>query len=166
MKKNLFLALALCLLLGSCATKKNLNVETEKFRYELECAGNGIQGTYLVKVWSYSKKAHLAASQAKKNAVHGVIFKGFVSQNDRDCKSQRALAPKPGVELEYKDFFNTFFSDNNGEYMKYVSLTSAQQEIIKVGKEYKVGITVSVNKEALRKALEEAGVIKSLNYGF
>ena len=50
--------------------------------------------------------------------------------------------------------------------MKYVSMTSAQQEILKVGKEYKVGVIVSVQKDALRKALENAGVIKGLNYGF
>ena len=31
---------------------------------------------------------------------------------------------------------------------------------------YKVGIVVSVQKDELRKALEAAGVIKSLNYGF
>lgn len=165
MKKSLLLPFVLCaLLFSSCATQKKLNVETEQFRYELECAGNGVQGTYLVRVWTYAKSAQQAATQAKKNAVHGVIFKGFVGYNG--CVSQRPLAPNPGVELEHKDFFKLFFNDTNGEYMKYVSMTSAQQEILKVGKEYKVGVIVSVQKDALRKALENAGVIKGLNYGF
>jgi GTP-sensing pleiotropic transcriptional regulator CodY len=35
-----------------------------------------------------------------------------------------------------------------------------------VGKEYKVGVTVSVSKDQLRKDLEAAGVIKSLGSGF
>jgi hypothetical protein len=34
---------------------------------------------------------------------------------------------------------------------------------MKVGKEYKVGVVVSVYKDNLRKALEQAGVIKGLN---
>ena len=50
--------------------------------------------------------------------------------------------------------------------MKYVSVTSASQEVIKVGKEYKVGMVVSVHKDALRKALENAGVVKGLSHGF
>ena len=34
--------------------------------------------------------------------------------------------------------------------------------VIKVGKEYKVGVKVLVNKDALRKAMEDAGIIKAL----
>ncbi len=166
MKKNLILfsILIFGILFSSCATQKKLNVETEFFRYELECAGNGTTGTYLVKVWTFSKNAQMATTQCKKNAVHGIIFKGFVGDNG--CFSQRPLVSNPGAELEHKDFFKLFFNDKNGEYLKYVSVTSGSQEIIRVGKEYKVGIVVSVQKDALRKALENAGVIKGLNYGF
>ena len=35
-----------------------------------------------------------------------------------------------------------------------------------IGKEYKIGVVVSVNVSALRKDLEDAGMIKSLNAGF
>ena len=81
------------------------------------------------------------------------------------CVGQRALASGPGAELEYEDYFQRFFADN-GEYRKYVSLVVGTEEILKVGKEYKVGVVVSVQKDELRKALEAAGVIKGLNYGF
>ncbi len=167
MRKSLvvFAAIVIAMLMSSCAsTKKLAKVDTDTFRYELECAGNGVQGTYLVKVWSYSKNPQVAAAQCKKNAVHGVIFKGFMGQDG--CKSQRALAANPGAELEHKDYFTLFFDDTKGEYYKYVSITSAAQEVIKVGKEYKVGMVVSVQKDALRKALESVGVVKSLSHGF
>ena len=59
-----------------------------------------------------------------------------------------------------------FFDDIKGEYMKYVSLTSAAHEVIRVGKEYKVGVVVTVHKDALRKALENAGIVKGLSHGF
>ena len=39
-------------------------------------------------------------------------------------------------------------------------------EMTRVGKEYKVGVVVSVRKDDLRKALEAAGIIRGLNSGF
>lgn len=164
MKKILSLAVAF-LLCGTvfAGSKSKANKDTEKFRYDIECAGNGAQGTYLVKVWSYSKKADVAAEQCKKNAVHGVIFKGFSAQSG--CVAQRALAANSGVELEYQDYFTLFFKDG-GEYLKYVSATATPPEVIKQGREYRVGVELTVQKDALRKALEEAGVIRGLNFGF
>lgn len=159
---TIVMACLLCVPLFAGA-KKKAEKDTQNFRYEVECAGNGIQGTYLVKVWSYSKKARIAAEQDKKNAVHGIIFKGYPGTNG--CVAQRPLAKEPGVEMQHEEFFREFFKDG-GEYMKYVSFTSTAPEQIKVGKEYKVGVVVSVQKDALRKALEEAGVIKALNAGF
>lgn len=165
MRKSLMIVVLLLSTATICfsQSKKKANKDTEHFRYEIECAGNGTQGTYLVKVWSYSKKAQVAAEQCKKNAVHGIIFKGYSSKNG--CVAQRAMASNPGVEMEHAEYFDLFFSDN-GEYLKYVALTAGTQEIIKVGKEYKVGVVVSVSKDALRKALEKAGVIRSLSTGF
>lgn len=152
-----------CALGVSAGTKKKAEKDTNHFRYELECAGNAAQGSYLVKVWSYSRRAAVAAELCKKNAVHGIIFKGYYGTNG--CVAQRPLAANPGVEVEYEDFFEVFFKDG-GEYQKYVTTVSGMQEVMKVGSEYKVGIVVSVSKDALRKALEAAGVVKSLNSGF
>ncbi len=76
--------------------------------------------------------------------------------------AQRALVSTPGAEVEHKDFFDLFFKDG-GEYLKYVEQTSTPQEIMKVGKEYKIGLVVVVQKDALRKALEAAGVVRGLN---
>lgn len=165
MKRSLLLiALAAVMALPMYAgAKQKAQKDTEHFRYEIECAGNGTQGTYLVKVWSYSKRAKVAAEQCMKNAVHGVIFKGYTGGNG--CVAQRPLANHPGVEMEYEEYFRQFFSDQ-GEFYKYVSLTGATQEVVKVGKEYKVGIVVSVQKDELRKALEQAGVIRGLGSGF
>ena len=45
--------------------------------YEVECMGTGMDGTQLIKVWGYGNKPDDAVYQAKKNAVHAVIFKGI-----------------------------------------------------------------------------------------
>lgn len=164
MKKLLFLAaILLASTVAMAGPKSKANKDTKNYRYEIECAGNGAAGTYMVRVWTYSKRAQVAYNQSAKNAVHGIIFTGFAGADG--CTSQRALAPQPGVEMEYEDYFNHFFADG-GEYQKYVSVVGGTDEILKIGREYKVGVTVVVKKDDLRKALEAAGVIKKLGYGF
>ncbi len=165
------ISLALIMVLGlsisvSAQAKKKANKDTEDFVYEIEGVGVGTQGTYLVKVWSYSKKPTVAINQAKKNAVHGIIFKGFSGKPG--IPGQKALAT-PAIEQEKKDFFDNFFSDK-GNYNRFVTESGdgsvAAEDRMKVGKQYKIGVVVSVNVSALRKELEDAGVIKGLGSGF
>lgn len=153
--------------LGLTQSKKTADKETTEWRYEIEAVGTGTQGTYQIKVWSYSKKAETAIEQAKKNAVHGILFKGFPTK-DR-VAGQKALAQNPNLEQEKNDFFKDFFQDG-GKYLKFVTLVNngaiAPGDRIKIGKEYKIGVVVSVNVAALRKDLEDAGIIKGLGSGF
>lgn len=170
MKKTL--TTILLTLLISCTAfsqaRKKADKATEAFRYEIECAGTGTDGSYLIKVWSYSKKGNVALEQAKKNAVHGIVFKGFAG-GARGCVSQKPLVSNPGIEYEKEEFFKLFFKDG-GPYMKFVSVSSDgnidAKDRMKVGKEYKVGVVVSVMKDALRKDLEAAGVVRGLSSGF
>lgn len=151
----------------SAQARKKADKDTQNWRYEIECAGVGSQGTYLIKSWSYSKKPNVALEQAKKNAVHGVVFKGFAGK--QGVPGQKALASNPNIEQEKAEFFKDFFADNS-KYMKYVNVSGdgsvAAGDRMKVGKEYKVGVVVSVNVSALRTDLEQAGIIKSLGSGF
>jgi hypothetical protein len=82
---------------------------------------------------------------------------------------QKPLAQNPNLEQEKEDFFKTFFQDG-GKYQKFVSLTNngaiGPGDRIKIGKEYKIGVVVSVNSAELRKDLEAAGVLKGLGSGF
>lgn len=157
------LTLALLMPVSAGIRQKKADKDTRQFRYEIECAGNAVQGTYLVKVWSYSKKASIAENQCRKNAVHGVIFKGY--GGGQGCVSQRPLANQPGAETQFEEYFNSFFAEG-GEFQKYASVMEGTTETVKVGKEYKIGCVVSVRKDDLRKALEAAGVIRGLNSGF
>jgi len=148
-------------------SKKKADKDTQNWRYEVEAVSTGAEGSYLVKVWSYSKKPILAIEQAKKNAVHGIIFRGFAGKVR--VSGQKALATDPNIEIEKQEFFDDFFKDG-GKYMKFVSLTNdgsiAAEDRLKVGKEYKIGVIVSVNVSSLRKDLEDAGIIKGLGSGF
>jgi hypothetical protein len=163
-----FLFLLLLLPIGCYTqTSKKADKDTEVWRYEIEAVSEGKEGTYLVKVWSYSKKAEVSIEQAKKNAVHGVIFQGIIG-NSR-VSNQPPIASDPAAQTQYADYFNVFFKDN-GPYMKYVSVSNdgsiAPGDRLKVNKEYKIGVVVSIRKDLLKKDLEAASVIKRLDSGF
>lgn len=129
-------------------------------RYDIEGVETGQQGTYLVKVYVYSKKSSVTTEEFKFAAVHGVIFRGF---SGKGFGAQKPIA-KPEAQTQHADFFNAFF--DNGDYAAYAQVVNPVADRVKVGKEYKIVATVSVSKDELRKTLEGAGVIRSLNTGF
>jgi hypothetical protein len=133
--------------------------------YEVECMGTGMDGTQLIKVWGFGKKPDVAVYQAKKNAVHAVIFKGI--NNGKPGCMTRPLITQPGAEVQHGAFFETFFADG-GHYLNFVSQTGdGSLDRIKVSKkQYKVGVVVSVSHAALRRELETAGIINKLGGGF
>ena len=166
--KILLLVLLIISLIVNAQTKikTKADKDTKAWKYEIECISTNTSGTYLVKVWSYSKSKQIAIEQAKKNAIHGVIFRGL--SGEAGC-SQKPLANSVSLEIEKEEFFKAFFADG-GRYMKFVTFTGdgnvSEDEIIKVGKEYKIGVVVSVQKDEIRRDLEEAGVLEGLNSGF
>jgi hypothetical protein len=153
----------LCLLMVGCVSMKEKNPK-ESFRYDISCAGAGTQGTYLVKVYVYSKDKDVSDDELKQAAVHGVIFRGF--SGTTGCTSQKPLARSSVVEQEKSDYFNAFFA-SGGVYLRFASVISASYERIKTANnDYKVGAVLRVQKDDLRKELEGAGIIRGLSSGF
>ncbi|MGV9003261.1 hypothetical protein [Flavobacterium sp.] len=165
--KSFFVLLFVIATTANAQKNNKANKDTVAWRYEIEAVQTGTQGSYLIKVWSYSKKPEVAIEQAKKNAVHGIIFQGFTGS--QSVAGQKPLTTNVNLEVEKEDFFKPFFADG-GKYMKFVSMSNdgavASGDRMKVGKEYKIGVVVSVNVANLRKDLEEAGIIKALGAGF
>lgn len=143
----------------------------DTYRYELESYEGNVPvqaGSCMVKVWSYGKKEKVTRRECMKNAVHGILFKGYAKADARSADHGRKALVPDGYEA-HKKYFKDFF--NSGDYLQYVQLTNNGQltagDVIKIAKkEYKVGMVVIVNYEALRKRLEKDGVIKALDYLF
>ena len=136
------------------------NIKAQEWHYEISCAGIGVKGNFLVEVTSYDKTVDAALAQMRKDAVHGVLFKGM----DGKCM-QKPLVSKAELESEYESFFSKFFS-SSGDYGKYLeddTNTSISVEKVKK-KQYKVTKVLSVKKDMLRKDLEKAGILKPLGY--
>lgn len=167
MKKLIIMLLAAAIPamgMGQKAKIRKANEETAEWRYEVEPVTVGNGGSIVVKVWSYSKDPNVAQEQAKKNAVHGVVFKGVTAQNGQP--GRKALAPG----REGDSFFASFFGEG-GDYMRFVSLTNSGAlgagDVVKTAKkEFKVGVQVTVDYNALRAHLEQGGVVKRLDSGF
>lgn len=165
MKKALLLTIVAVIfgVLNCSAQKKKKTVH--EFRYEVVSMGVGAQGTDLIKVYSYTKNDKEVSDLAKINAVHAVLFKGIAGTSGTEM--QPALVKNREKENN-AEFFDNFFE--NGTYNQYVTLSSDgvvnAKDRMKVGKEYKIGIIVSVNKKDLRKYLESEGIIKGLGSMF
>lgn len=162
-KKSLMLALGALLCASTLfAQSRKVEQDTYKWRYELQAAvGQASQGTTIVRVWTYARNPNLATAQAAKNAVHGIMFKGFPGQNG--IVGRAPIIDDPNVETQNAAYFDNFFKDS-GLFQRYVSFVGngVPDQVIKVGKEYKIGIVVVVQIDQLRKRLEDDGIIKSL----
>ncbi len=131
--------------------------------YEIIGAGTGSQGTYLIDVTVISKKSNPDDNILKRAAVHGVLFKGFSNKVHRQI--QKPLAGSAANEAQHADFYKDFFSDS-GSASDFASIVVDSRKVVKSGKEYRVTMTISVNKEELRSYLESLGILKILNSGF
>nr|WP_297938344.1 hypothetical protein [uncultured Lachnoclostridium sp.] len=155
MKKIYLLLLMLVVAIGSVAAKGDKIPD-----YDIIGAGSGNEGMVLVKVFVYSKSS--SDQDLKRAAVHGVVFRGCTGNNSGS--KQPAMASSD-AESSHAAFCKDFFADD-GECQNYASIIAGSYERVKTSKGYKNGAIVQVDKRALRKALEKAGVVRSLSSGF
>jgi hypothetical protein len=118
----------------------------------------------LFKVFSYGRNERECIEAAKVNAIKAVLFKGIPGSG-----LQRPMITEAGAEEKYKAYFNQFFS-SGGRYLNFVALSSDgsidSRDRMKVGGLVKIGFIVSVQKDNLRKELQDDKIIKSLSSGF
>ncbi len=167
MKRILLLltSVVVCLTAVYAQAQRKADKQTAQWRYELQAAvGQAPEGGALVRVWTYSPKPTIAEGQAGKNAVHGIIFKGYPASMDGSrIPGREPLINDPAVEDAHAEYFNEFFK-TGGAFQRYVSYigNGIPDDQIKVGKEFKVGITVIVLVDQLRKRLETDGIITAM----
>lgn len=141
--------------------QKKADKATAEWRYEVEELNKpSKQGTVTFKIWSFSKKDKIAVSQANKNAIHAILFKGYGSH---------APMVSPAAAAQHEAFFDEFFQEGGG-FRRFVQATNSGApqpgDKVKVGKEWKIGIIVVVSETELRKYLEQQGVVSKLGSMF
>jgi hypothetical protein len=162
----LFLAFLTITAADAQSRKERKAMYDSQFNYEIQCLGVGQDGTKLVKIWGYGKKADDALYEAKRNAVAAVIFRGVPGGNG--AAPTPSILPIDGYEKNM-DFFDDFFKAG-GMYLSFVNSTTdgmpGGADRIKMDKGYKVALSASVNYNQLRKYLEEKGIAKKMDAGF
>lgn len=140
------------------------NTNTEEWRYDVICNGSGgSESSYLVLVSVYVTDQRLALEQARKSAIHAILFKGVVG-NNMGCSQKNPLV-SPQTEDEQADYFDDFFFDSSAYSQFATSPTGVPKEIIKLddkGKTLRVDYVISVSIDNLRKRLENDNILKTL----
>lgn len=141
------------LLSSSCRAQKEY--------YNIECIGIENGGYVKLKLLNYIKPTKYKILEASKDAIKAILFSGFSSTN---CQTQNPLL-KETVEIDnFKKIENDFFS-TKGKWKTFVR-NSLDIYNIKSEKSTIKEFEIMVNKDLLRKYLEEQKIIKSLNNGF
>ncbi len=141
---------------------KDKEDESPLRNYTIEGAGRTAgQGSYMVKVTVTTKNKNLPDRDISKCAVHGVLFQGFSGDNHH---TEKPLARSASAEAEHKEFFDSFFSSSRAA--QYANPVQSTRQVTKSGKEYVITEIVEVQKDLLKKDLQDAGVLRSLNSGF
>ena len=84
---------------------------------DVECVSEEMDGTVTLIAYGSGRNKRDAICQAKKNALHQIIFIGTDNENNT-CLS-RPLVGEVNAKDKYSVFFNEFFKDK-GLYRNYV----------------------------------------------
>ena len=144
------------------SNRKVTEERTRNWQYESICSESGGTGSsYLLQVTSYVGDLRLALNQAKKNAIHAVLFKG-VAGNNLGCTAKEPLIEN-GVYNDNFEYFEDFFY-NTRQYNQFATSPSGSAESSEKLKRKmnRVTFIISVNVDELRKKLEYDKIIVPL----
>lgn len=138
-----------------------LSCKAQKEFYSLECISMENEGFTKLKMLNYVNPTKFNIEAASKYAIKAILYVGYSSTN---CPTQKPLL-KDNLDIyNFKKIEKKFFS-KNGKWKTFIR-NSSDINNLKTEKRTIKEFEVLVNKELLRKFLEEQKIIKSLNTGF
>lgn len=132
--------------------------------YQTACVNVETDGSVTVKIWDTKKGANYNPEQARKDAIHAILFSGIPA--GLGCTSQPPILNILDEQENFKSIEKNFFS-RNGKWSMYTRSATTETTLptnlpIKNWKVYQV----TISKNELRKYLEELKIIRQLNQGF
>jgi hypothetical protein len=132
--------------------------------YQTECVTLETDGYITIKIWDTKKGAKYKPEQARKDAIHAIMFSGISGGNG--CSTQPPILNKTEEQENFKTIEKSFFAKNDKWSMFTRSSATEKTLPANLGiKNWKV-YQVSLSKNELRKYLKEQKIIKSLTNGF
>ena len=134
-----------------------------KHSYHIQVVRVAQQGNKYYKVWGEGSSVKKAIAQAMQDAVAASIFTGV--PGTESAMSVPPICGSQNVYHEQKKYFDEFFK--SGQFLQYVQNVNSGypsgENNVKIGTGRRVALYVIVRYDALRKKLEEDGIIKGLN---
>lgn len=163
--RKIFIALLAVLCFHQMACAKSYPFDM-KHPYNVEIVRVGTQGTKYLRVVRTAGSVDKAIEGAMQDAVAACMFTG-VEGGENAGRIQPLLKGKEAYGSN-KKFFDDFFK--KGKFMNYVKNVNSGypsgEDNVKTSKGHRVRIYVIVMFDELRKYLENAGLLKSLNSYF
>lgn len=129
---------------------------------EVTCDAVGVEGVQILTVYGLARNDRDALAAAVRNAALVILFRGVQTEV---CTVPPMFRPAD-MTAEAERYFTRMFAPN-GPYLSYVAFTGDQVESrMRVGRQIKVGTTVSVSTARLRQDLEAAGILGTLGGAF
>lgn len=144
----------------SCSTPKQ--IAKNYYSHKTECIDMELDGNQIVNAWSNNDEISTAIEQAKRNAVHAVLFE--VLAGKATCNSAPIL-PNINVKSQNEVYFNNFFAPG-GDYIKYAFFKdeSAYQTFTKDNESAKrminSGFVIRVKRQDLKQKMIADGILK------
>lgn len=160
MIRNVILFVCLVVSMSIHARKYPFDME---HAYEIEVVRVDKQGYKFCKVWGVARSVDKAMIQAMQDAVAASLFTGIVG--NEHAGSIPAICGSRELYKENQKYFDVFFK--SGEFLQYVrnvnsNYPSGENNVKYKGKR-KVALYVQIKYDALRKKMENDGIIKSLD---
>ena len=153
---KLIIAAALVVLFAGCGAHRS----QAYYEAPSKVLSANYDGSYVIRVQVRARNAAIAFTDGQRKAVQEVIFDG-VSAGSNGIEDLKPLCFDRNAREKHEDYFNAFFADK-GEWTKYASLhdkRTATTTYQRDGRQMVETVTVSVDRAALKKKLQEDGII-------
>ena len=153
MKKNILQALIIVM-----SSLMLLSFTSNNRNYQTECVIIETDGYVTIKIWDTKKGAKYKPEQARKDAIHAILFSGISGGNG--CTTQPQILNKNEEQENFKPIHKSFFA-KKGKWSMFTRSSATETTLpANLGvKNWKV-YQVSISKNELRKYLEEQKIIK------
>lgn len=131
-----------------------------QIKYQFECSSIN-DGSITLKIWNQKKGEKLKIHQAQQSAVKTLLYNG-IPQSD-DCIGQKPILNNSEAVEKFKAIENEFFA-KKGIWLTFTrSANPYNIEPQILADEKSKAYSLIINKDLLRKYLEEKEIIKSIN---
>lgn len=148
--------LASMLMMSSCGVKRS----QAYYDQATQVLSANYDGSYVLRVPVRARNAAVGFADAKRQAVHDVIFKGAQAASN-GISDLKPLVFDKNAQEKHEDYFNAFF-EGNGAWTKYCSLQDRRtntSSFERTNTQMVQTVTVTVDRAGLKRRLQADGII-------